>query len=185
MIRRPPRSSRTDPLVPYTTLFRSDTRAVPSKSGRWFGDCRLRLVGTGRRIRRRRHELQRRGRWRRLYSGRRKNLDIQWRHCRFLFVFARTGEAPGARGISAFVIDAGTPGFTISERIDVIAPHPLATLRFEGCRVPASRRLGDAGQGFKLAMMQLDIFRASVAAAALGFARRALDEALETGSANV
>src|SRR3546814_4489195 len=96
----------------------------------------------------------------------------------FYCVFARTGEAPGARGISAFVIDAGTPGFTISERIDVIAPHPLATLRFEGCRVPASRRLGDAGQGFKLAMMTLDIFRASVAAAALGFARRALDEAL-------
>jgi acyl-CoA dehydrogenase len=96
----------------------------------------------------------------------------------FYCVFARTGEAPGARGISAFLVDADTPGLSISERIDVIAPHPLATLRFDGCRIPASRRLGAAGQGFKIAMMTLDIFRASVAAAALGFARRALDEAL-------
>lgn len=96
----------------------------------------------------------------------------------FYCVFARTGEAPGARGISAFVVDAGTPGFEISERIDLIAPHPLATITFDGCRIPVSHRLGDAGQGFKLAMMTLDIFRASVAAAALGFARRALDEAL-------
>jgi len=96
----------------------------------------------------------------------------------FYCVFARTGEAPGARGISAFVVDAGAPGLTISKRIDVMAPHPLATLEFDGCRVPASHRLGEAGQGFKLAMMTLDIFRASVAAAALGFARRALDEAL-------
>lgn len=96
----------------------------------------------------------------------------------FYCVFARTGEAPGARGISAFLVDADTPGLSISQRIDVIAPHPLATLRFDGCRVPVSRRLGAAGQGFKIAMMTLDIFRASVAAAALGFARRALDEAL-------
>jgi acyl-CoA dehydrogenase len=96
----------------------------------------------------------------------------------FYCVFARTGEAPGARGISAFVVDAGTPGLRIAERIPVIAPHPLATLRFDDCRIPATQRLGDAGQGFKLAMMTLDIFRASVAAAALGFARRALDEAL-------
>jgi acyl-CoA dehydrogenase len=96
----------------------------------------------------------------------------------FYCVFARTGEAPGARGISAFVVDAGTPGLNISKRIDVIAPHPLATLEFDGCRVPVSHRLGEAGHGFKLAMMTLDIFRASVAAAALGFARRALDEAL-------
>ncbi|RAP60691.1 acyl-CoA dehydrogenase [Achromobacter sp. HZ01] len=96
----------------------------------------------------------------------------------FYCVFARTGEAPGARGISAFVVDAGTPGFEISERIELIAPHPLATITFDNCRIPASQRLGDAGQGFKLAMMTLDIFRASVAAAALGFARRALDEAL-------
>jgi acyl-CoA dehydrogenase len=93
-------------------------------------------------------------------------------------VFARTGEAPGARGISAFIVDADTPGLTIAERIEVIAPHPLATLRFDNCRIPASQRLGEAGQGFKIAMMTLDIFRASVAAAALGFARRALDEAL-------
>jgi acyl-CoA dehydrogenase len=93
-------------------------------------------------------------------------------------VFARTGEAPGARGISAFIVDAGLPGFEIAERIDVIAPHPLARLRFTGCRVPASKRLGAAGQGFKVAMATLDIFRTSVAAAALGFARRALDEAL-------
>ncbi|HTK01179.1 MAG TPA: acyl-CoA dehydrogenase family protein [Bordetella sp.] len=96
----------------------------------------------------------------------------------FYCVFARTGEAPGARGISAFVVDAGTPGLGIAERIQVIAPHPLATLRFDDCRIPASQLLGEPGQGFKLAMMTLDIFRASVAAAALGFARRALDEAL-------
>lgn len=96
----------------------------------------------------------------------------------FYCVFTRTGEAPGARGISAFVVDADTPGLSIAERIDVMAPHPLATLHFDGCRIPASRRLGAAGQGFKIAMMTLDIFRASVAAAALGFARRALDEGL-------
>jgi acyl-CoA dehydrogenase len=92
-------------------------------------------------------------------------------------VFARTGEAPGARGISAFVVLPDDPGFSIAERIDVIAPHPLATLRFERCRIPAARLLGAAGEGFKIAMRTLDIFRASVAAAALGFARRALDEA--------
>ena len=94
-------------------------------------------------------------------------------------LFARTGEAPGARGISAFVVFPDDPGFSIAERIEVIAPHPLATLRFENCRVPAARRLGAPGGGFKIAMQTLDIFRASVAAAALGFARRALDEALE------
>lgn len=96
----------------------------------------------------------------------------------FYVVFARTGEAPGARGISAFVVDAGTPGFEIAERIEVIAPHPLARLRFDGCRVPAAQRIGDPGQGFKVAMATLDVFRTSVAAAALGFARRAFDEAL-------
>jgi len=104
----------------------------------------------------------------------------------FYTVFARTsdgsdtraGARPGARGISAFVVDADTAGLIIAERIDVIAPHPLATVRFDRCRVPASHRLGEAGQGFKIAMQTLDIFRASVAAAALGFARRALDEAL-------
>ncbi len=97
----------------------------------------------------------------------------------FYVVFARTGEAPGSRGISAFIVDAGTPGFAVAERIEVIAPHPLARLSFTACRIPASRLLGPAGQGFKVAMRTLDIFRTSVAAAALGFARRALDEALE------
>ncbi|WP_197338565.1 acyl-CoA dehydrogenase family protein [Ralstonia solanacearum] len=96
----------------------------------------------------------------------------------FYVVFARTGEAPGARGISAFIVEAGTPGFEIAERIDVIAPHPLARLRFTGCRIPAAQRVGAAGEGFKVAMRTLDVFRTSVAAAALGFARRALDEAL-------
>jgi acyl-CoA dehydrogenase len=96
----------------------------------------------------------------------------------FYVVFARTGEAPGARGISAFIVDAGTPGLEIAERIDVIAPHPLARLRFTGCRVAASQRVGAAGEGFKVAMRTLDVFRTSVAAAALGLARRALDEAL-------
>lgn len=96
----------------------------------------------------------------------------------FYVVFARTGEALGARGITAFIVDAGTPGFEIAERIDVIAPHPLARLRFANCRIPATQRLGEPGQGFKLAMRTLDIFRTSVAAAALGFARRALHEGL-------
>jgi acyl-CoA dehydrogenase len=93
-------------------------------------------------------------------------------------LFARTGEAPGARGISAFIVEAGTPGFEIAERIDVIAPHPLARLKFSDCRIPVSNRIGEAGKGFKVAMATLDVFRTSVAAAALGFARRALDEAL-------
>ncbi len=96
----------------------------------------------------------------------------------FYVVFARTGEAAGSRGISAFIVDAGTPGFEIAERINVIAPHPLATLRFTNCRIPASQRVGGAGEGFKVAMRTLDVFRTSVAAAALGFARRAMDEAL-------
>jgi acyl-CoA dehydrogenase len=96
----------------------------------------------------------------------------------FYVVFARSGEAAGARGISAFIVDADTPGFAIAERIDVIAPHPLATLRFTKCRVPLTQRVGEAGEGFKVAMRTLDVFRTSVAAASLGFARRALDEAL-------
>jgi acyl-CoA dehydrogenase len=97
----------------------------------------------------------------------------------FYVVFCRTGEAPGARGISAFIVDAGTPGFEIAERIAVIAPHPLARLKFTNCRIPLSQRIGEAGEGFKVAMRTLDVFRTSVAAAALGFARRALDEALQ------
>jgi acyl-CoA dehydrogenase len=102
----------------------------------------------------------------------------------FYCVFARTRAAERrpdgsvtARGISAFVVDAGTRGLKIKNRIDVIAPHPLATLSFEGCRIPAAQRLGLDGDGFKLAMRTLDIFRTSVAGAALGFAQRALDEA--------
>ena len=96
----------------------------------------------------------------------------------FYCVFARTGDATGTRGISAFVVPADAPGLSIAERIEVIAPHPLARLEFVGCRVPADALLGAEGEGFKLAMRTLDIFRASVAAAALGFSRRALHEAL-------
>jgi acyl-CoA dehydrogenase len=94
-------------------------------------------------------------------------------------VFARTGEAPGAKGLSAFVVDADTPGLSVVERINVIAPHPLATLGFQECRVPLTNRLGRSGEGFKVAMATLDIFRSTVAAAALGLARRALHEAVE------
>ena len=97
----------------------------------------------------------------------------------FYVLFARTGEAPGARGISAFIVDATSPGFEIAERINVIAPHPLARIKLHNCRVPSSQLLGNAGQGFKVAMATLDIFRTSVAAAALGFSRRALDEAMQ------
>lgn len=93
-------------------------------------------------------------------------------------LFARTGEAPGTRGISAFVVYPDMPGFEVAERLDTIAPHPLARLRFTDMKVPVANRLGAPGEGFKVAMRTLDIFRASVAAAALGFARRALDEGL-------
>jgi acyl-CoA dehydrogenase len=98
-------------------------------------------------------------------------------------LFARTGEAPppgkgDAKGLSAFVIDADAPGLDASERIETIAPHPLATLRFRNCRVPRANLLGKPGDGFRIAMATLDIFRATVGAAALGFARRALDEAV-------
>ena len=96
----------------------------------------------------------------------------------FYTLFARTGEAPGARGLTAFVVDAETPGLDIVERIEVIAPHPLATLSLRDCRVAKSQRLGAPGEGFKIAMATLDVFRATVGAAALGLARRALDEAL-------
>jgi len=96
----------------------------------------------------------------------------------FYTVVARTGGAPGAKGLSAFVVEADNPGLRITERIDVTAPHPLATLEFRSCRIPVADRLGQAGGGFEVAMQTLDIFRASVAAAALGFARCALDQAL-------
>jgi acyl-CoA dehydrogenase len=94
-------------------------------------------------------------------------------------VLARTGEAAGARGLSAFVVDADTPGLDASERIELIAPHPLATVRFDNCHIPAGNLLGESGSGFKAAMATLDIFRPTVGAAALGFARRALDEATD------
>jgi acyl-CoA dehydrogenase len=93
-------------------------------------------------------------------------------------VFARTGEAPGARGLSAFIVEGGNPGLRVAERIDVIAPHPLARLTFENCRVPADALIGQPGEGFRVAMATLDIFRTTVGAAALGFARRALAETL-------
>lgn len=96
----------------------------------------------------------------------------------FYVTFARSSPEAGARGISAFVVESGAPGLSIAERIDVVAPHPLATLAYDGCRIPDTARLGETGAGFKLAMANLDIFRASVAGAALGFARRALDEGL-------
>jgi acyl-CoA dehydrogenase len=103
----------------------------------------------------------------------------------FYCVFARTSDAEirtdgtvAARGISAFVVDADAPGFSIARRIDVISPHPLATLSFNSCRVPATHLLGTEGDGFKLAMRTLNVFRTSVAGAALGFGQRALDEAL-------
>jgi len=89
-------------------------------------------------------------------------------------VFARTGEAPGARGLSAFIVEGGNPGLSVAGRLPVIAPHPLARLRFENCRVPADALVGKPGEGFKVAMATLDIFRTTVGAAALGFARRAM-----------
>jgi acyl-CoA dehydrogenase len=97
-------------------------------------------------------------------------------------VFARTGEAPGARGLSAFMVDADAPGLSVKERIEVIAPHPLATLQFDDVKVPVTSRLGAPGEGFKVAMATLDIFRSTVGAAALGFARRALHEMLDRAS---
>ena len=93
-------------------------------------------------------------------------------------VFAKTGEAPGTRGISAFVVDADTAGLEINERIEVIAPHPLARIRFNQCRIPITQQIGSGGEGFKMAMATLDIFRSTVGAAALGFARHAMHEAL-------
>lgn len=93
-------------------------------------------------------------------------------------VFARTGEAPGAKGISAFIVAADTPGLSIAERLETVAPHPLARLSFDDCAVPASAMIGEPGRGFAIAMSVLDVFRPSVAAAALGFARRATDEAV-------
>ena len=94
-------------------------------------------------------------------------------------VVARLGDAPGAKGLAIFVVEAGMPGFSVPERIDVIAPHPLGRLEFKDCIVPAGNLIGKPGEGFKIAMSNLDVFRSTVGAAALGFARRALDEALK------
>ena len=92
-------------------------------------------------------------------------------------VFCRMPDG-GDKSYGAFVVDANTPGLEVTERIQVIAPHVLGTLRFEKCRVPAHALIGDAGAGLKIALATLDVFRTTVAAAALGFARRALDEAV-------
>jgi acyl-CoA dehydrogenase len=100
----------------------------------------------------------------------------------FYVVFARTGEAPGARGLSAFLVPADTPGLSVAERIEVIAPHPLARLKFDHAQVPASAMIGKPGDGFRVAMSVLDVFRSTVGAAALGFARRALDESIRRAS---
>lgn len=97
----------------------------------------------------------------------------------FYCVFARTGEEPGARGLSTFIVEASNPGLEITEKIETIAPHPLTTLSFSDCRVAVSARIGEPGEGFKIAMATLDVFRTTVGAAALGFARRALDEAVQ------
>jgi len=95
-----------------------------------------------------------------------------------LTIFARSGEAPGARGLSAFAFPTATEGFSVTETIDVIAPHPLATIRFDNCFIPDDHLLGEPGRGFMVAMATLDMLRSTVGAAALGFARRATDEAL-------
>lgn len=92
-------------------------------------------------------------------------------------VFARTG-GDGAKGLSAFAVDASTNGFRVERTIETISPHPLGTLRLEGARVPLSSRIGEDGEGFKIAMAVLDLFRSTVGAAAVGFARRALDESI-------
>jgi acyl-CoA dehydrogenase len=97
----------------------------------------------------------------------------------YYILFARTGEAPGAKGISAFIADRDKEGLNDSERIEVIAPHPLATLRFNGMQIGPESLIGERGRGFAYAMGTLDVFRTTVGAAALGFARRALDEATE------
>src|SRR6476660_7464985 len=94
-------------------------------------------------------------------------------------VFARTGEAPGAKGLSAFVVPGDVKGLGIAERLEVIAPHPLARLSFDQVRLPASALVGKPGDGFRIAMSVLDVFRSTVGAAALGFARRALDESIK------
>jgi len=97
----------------------------------------------------------------------------------YYVLFVRTGEGAAAKGLSAMIIDADTAGLEVTERIEVIAPHPLATITFNNCKVPKEKLLGRAGSGFKASMATLDIFRSTVGAAALGFARRALSDAVE------
>lgn len=101
----------------------------------------------------------------------------------FYTVFARTDDSGGAKGISCFVVPADSPGLCVSERIELVAPHPLGTLEFSNCRIPSSALVGQAGKGFGIAMATLDVFRSTVAAAALGMARRALDATLDHISA--
>jgi acyl-CoA dehydrogenase len=94
----------------------------------------------------------------------------------FYATFARTGEGEGARGLSAFIVPADS--VEVVERIEVVAPHPLARLKYDNVRIPADAIIGEAGEGFRIGMETLNLFRVTVGAAALGFARRALDEAL-------
>ncbi|HXU07876.1 MAG TPA: acyl-CoA dehydrogenase family protein [Blastocatellia bacterium] len=96
----------------------------------------------------------------------------------FYTVFAKTDREKGSKGISAFVVEKNNPGFSFEEKIELIAPHPIGRIRFDGCRVPVSNLLGQEGQGFRIAMTTLDTFRPTVGAAAAGLARRALDEAI-------
>jgi len=96
----------------------------------------------------------------------------------FYVTFARTGEGEGARGLSAFIVAADAPGLSVAERIEVISPHPLARLKYDNARIPADALIGEPGEGFRIGMETLNLFRVTVGAAALGFARRALDEAL-------
>jgi acyl-CoA dehydrogenase len=96
----------------------------------------------------------------------------------FYTVFAKTASAKGSKGISAFVVEKDSPGFSVEEKIELIAPHPIGRIRFDGCRVPAENLLGGEGEGFKIAMTTLDTFRPTVGAAAVGLAWRALDEAI-------
>jgi acyl-CoA dehydrogenase len=102
----------------------------------------------------------------------------------FYTVFARTGTRNDGRAeLSAFVVGARMPGFRVSARTPLIAPHPIGEVEFDGVRVPAEDRVGAEGDGFSLAMKTMDMFRASVGAAACGMARRALDEAVRHAKA--
>ena len=164
---------------------RSRCSAAPAQRSAWLPKTRsgkaiaaFALTEAGLRFRRRQYRDRREARRRRLRDRRREDLDLERRHRRSLRRVRAHRRAPGARGLSAFIVEGGKPGLSIAERIEVIAPHPLARLHFNNCRVPAERSIGAPGDGFKIAMATLDVFRATVGAAALGFARRALDETL-------